>query len=51
MIVSNPNISTKEMADVLSLSTRIVKRHIKDMPDVQYVGSGYSGHWEIKAKE
>ena len=48
MIKSNPNVSTEEMAKILSLSTRTVKRHIKDMPDVQYVGSGYSGHWEIK---
>ena len=23
----------------------------EEMPDVQYVGSGYSGHWEIKAEE
>ena len=51
MIKSNPNVSTEEMAKNLSLSTRTVKRHIKDMPDVQYVGSGYSGHWEIKAEE
>lgn len=51
MIKSNPNVSTEEMAETLSLSTRTVKRHIKKMPDVQYVGSGYSGHWEIKVEE
>lgn len=51
MIKSNPNVSTEEMAKILSLSTRTVKRHIKDMPDVQYVGSGYSGHWEIKGEK
>ena len=51
MIKSNPNVSTEEMAKILSLRTRTVKRHIKDMPDVQYVGSGYSGHWEIKGEK
>ena len=51
LIKSNPNVSTEEMAKILSLSTRTVKRHIKDMPDVQYVGSGYSGHWEIKGEK
>ena len=51
MIKSNPNVSTEEMAKNLSLSTRTVKRHIKDMTDVQYVGSGYSGHWEIKGEK
>lgn len=51
MIKSNPNVSTEERAETLSLSTRTVKRHIKEMPDVQYVGSGYSGHWEIKVGE
>ena len=51
MIKINPNVSTEEMAKNLSLSTRTVKRHIKDMTDVQYVGSGYSGHWEIKGEK
>ena len=49
MIRSNPNISTEERVEVLSLSARTVKRHIKEMPDVQYVGSGYSSHWEKKS--
>lgn len=51
MIRSNPNISTEEMAKTLNISTRTVKRHIKDMQDVIYVGSGYSGHWEISGEE
>ena len=27
---------------------RTVKRRIKQMANIVYVGSGYSGHWEIK---
>ena len=25
-----------------------IKRHIAKLPHIQFVGSGYSGHWEIK---
>ena len=35
------------MAEVLNVSTKTIQRHIKDMENVKYVGSGYSGHWEI----
>lgn len=51
MIKNNPNISTEEMGKTLKISGRTVKRHIKDMQDVIYVGSGYSGHWEISGEE
>ena len=51
MIKNNPNISTEEMGKTLKISARTVKRHIKDMQDVIYVGSGYSGHWEISGEE
>ena len=30
---------------------RTVKRHIAKMPHIRYVGSGYSGHWEVLDKE
>lgn len=48
IIKKNPNISTEEIAKGLNLSSRTVKRHIKDMLDVQFVGSGY---WEINELE
>ena len=47
MIRDNPNISTEEIARVLGVSPRTIKRHIKEIKEVIYVGSGYSGHWEI----
>nr|WP_308668358.1 ATP-binding protein [uncultured Agathobacter sp.] len=48
MIEANPQISTSEIATKLNVGVRTVKRRIKQMPNVSYVGSGYSGHWEIK---
>lgn len=47
MIKENPQISTSEIATKLSIGVRTVKRKIKQMTNVSYVGSGYSGHWEI----
>ena len=44
-------ISTEKIADVLGVSTKTVKRHIKKMNNVRYVGSGYSGYWEIKVEK
>ncbi len=48
MIKDNPQISTSEMATKLGVGVRTVKRRIKQMTNIVYVGSGYSGHWEIK---
>ena len=30
---------------------RTIKRHIAKMPNIRYVGSGYSGHWEVDTSE
>ena len=48
MIKENPKVSTSEIATKLNVGVRTVKRRIKKMPNISYVGSGYSGHWEIK---
>lgn len=48
MIKENSQISTSEIATKLGIGVRTVKRRIKQMTNVIYVGSGYSGHWEIK---
>ena len=39
------------MAIALGVSTRAIKRHIKKMDNVCYVGWGFSGYWEITDKE
>lgn len=48
MIEENLQISTSEIATRLGVGVRTVKRRIKQMANIVYVGSGYSGHWEIK---
>ena len=48
MIKENPKVSTSEIATKLNVGVRTVKRRIKQMPNISYIGSGYSGHWEIK---
>ena len=48
MIEENPRVSTSDMAKRLGIGIAAVKRKIKQMPNISYVGSGYSGYWEIK---
>ncbi|WP_177976238.1 HTH domain-containing protein [uncultured Eubacterium sp.] len=40
-------MSTEQMSKILEVSTRTIKRHIKEMNNIKYIGSGYSGRWEI----
>ena len=51
LIRNDKKISTEKIADVLGVSTKTVKRHIKKMNNVRYVGIGYSGYWEIKVEK
>ena len=46
-IIKNPKITTEELATKAGVGIITIKRHIAKMPHVQYMGSGYSGHWEI----
>ena len=46
MIKTNPKVSTADIAEELGLGIATVKRKIKKIPNISYVGSGYSGHWE-----
>ena len=47
LIRKNNKISTDEIAKTVGVSSRTIKRHIKEKENIEYVGSGYSGHWEI----
>ena len=49
-IHKNPNITTEDMAKQSGVTSKTIKRHIAKMPHIRYVGSGYSGHWEITKK-
>lgn len=46
-IRKNPQISTEDLAKLSNRSSKTIKRHLAKMPHIRYVGSGYSGHWEI----
>ena len=47
-LIRNDNkISTEKIAAIIGVSTKTVKRHVKNIESIKYVGSGYSGHWEI----
>ena len=48
MIGENSKITRAEMATKLGISKKTIEREIKKMPQIHYVGRGYSGHWEIR---
>lgn len=47
MITDNPKVTREEMSEKIGVSPKTVARRLEKMTDVRYVGSGYSGHWEI----
>ncbi len=47
-IKKNPKITAKEVALLSQKGLSTIRRRITKLPQIQYVGSGYSGHWEIK---
>ena len=49
-IKRNPKITTEELANLSNKGLRTIKRHIAKLSHIKYVGSGYSGHWEITDK-
>ena len=51
MIKKDNKVSTQKMAMALGISSKTVKRHIKDLDIIQFVGRGCNGHWEIIKKE
>ena len=45
---NNPKINAKEISETLGISVRTVRRKLKEMDNVRYIGHGYSGPWEIQ---
>ena len=45
MIETNQKVSTADIAKELGLGIATVKRKIKKIPNISYVGSGNNGHW------
>lgn len=48
MIKRNNKISAKQLAEKLGISIRTVRRKMKEMDNIEYIGHGYSGYWKIK---
>ena len=46
-IRKNPKVTTEELARISKKELATIKRHIAKLAHIKYVGSGYSGHWEI----
>ncbi len=51
LIKQNPKITREELAALLHVSVKTIGRRLAKLPHIKYVGSGYSGHWEIIDKE
>ena len=49
-ITKNPKITTEELASISRKSTITIKRHIAKLKHINFVCSGYSGHWEVTEK-
>ena len=47
-IRKNHNVTTDELAKLSKKGIRTIKRHISKLPNIRYVGRGYSGHWEVE---
>lgn len=47
LIRKDSKVSTEKRALALGVSSKTIKRHIKEMDNVSYIGRGFSGHWEI----
>ena len=47
MIKKDSKVSRKFMAETLGVSEKTITRYIKDIPNVEYVGKGKNGHWEV----
>ena len=46
-IKKNPKVTTEELSVAAGKGINTIKRHLAKLPHIKYVGSGYSGHWEI----
>ena len=51
LIQKNNKMSTEKMAMILGVSSKTVKRRIKQMDQVNYIGRGSNGHREISEEK
>lgn len=48
LIKKDSKISAEKLGMALGVSVRTIRRHIKQMDNVRFVGRGFSGHWEVE---
>ena len=48
LIQKDNKISTEKLGMALGVSYKTIRRHIKAMGNVRYIGRGFSGHWEVE---
>ena len=46
-IRKNPKITTEKLASMSQRSIITIKRHIAKLDNIRFVGSGFSGHWDV----
>ena len=51
LIQKNNKMSTEKMAMILGVSSKTIKRRIKQMDHVNYIGRGSNGHWQISEEK
>lgn len=51
LIREDSKISTEKIAMTLGVSSKTIKRRIKKMNRVNYIGRGSNGYWEITEKD
>lgn len=47
LIKNNNKISREQMAKEIGVSVKTIERRLKGMEQIRFIGSGYSGYWEI----
>ena len=50
LIQKDNKISTEKLGMALGVSYKTIRRHIKAIGNVHYIGRGFNGHWEIHDK-
>ena len=48
LIKKDNKISTEKLGMALGVSYKTIRRHIKAMGNVRYIGRGFSGHWKVE---
>lgn len=48
LIKKDSKINAEKLSIALGVSVRTIRRHLKEMDNVHYIGRGYSGHWEVE---